>query len=118
MNWQAIGAIGEAVSAILVLITLVYLATQVRYAKNAAADANRLMRAKGVCDMNLQSSTVTDTNLVLAKAHGWDVWYQQLGETFGMKAEDAAKADSANNYWFWLHWGNFLRQITRKTSMN
>jgi hypothetical protein len=29
---------GESLSAILVLITLIYLATQVRYAKNTAAD--------------------------------------------------------------------------------
>ncbi len=47
MNWEAIGALGETLGALLVLITLIYLATQVRYAKNAAADANRLARAKG-----------------------------------------------------------------------
>jgi hypothetical protein len=40
MNWDAIGAMGESLSAILVLITLIYLATQVRYAKNTAADTN------------------------------------------------------------------------------
>ena len=53
MNWEAIGAMGETVGAMLVLITLIYLATQVRYAKNTAADANRLARARGVCDMQL-----------------------------------------------------------------
>ena len=114
MNWEAIGALGETFSAILVLITFIYLATQVRYAKNAAADANRLMRAKGVCDLNLHSSSITETNLILAKAHGWDVWYQQLAEAFGMKAEDAAKADCLNNYWFWLHWGQFSSSNNKK----
>ena len=49
MNWEAIGALGETLGAILVLATLVYLANQVRYAKNAAADANRIARARGVC---------------------------------------------------------------------
>jgi hypothetical protein len=114
LNWEAIGALGEILSAMLVLITLIYLATQVRYAKNAAADANRLMRAKGVCDFNLQSSTVTDTNLIFAKAHGWDAWYKQLAEGFCMNAEDAAKADSVNNYWFWLHWGQFSSTNSKK----
>jgi hypothetical protein len=114
MNWEAIGAIGEMLSAMLVLITLIYVATQVRYAKNAAADANRLMRAKGVCDMNLHSSTVTGANLIAAKANGWDVWYHQLAEEFGLKDEDAAKADSLNNYWFWLHWGQFSSTNNKK----
>jgi hypothetical protein len=57
MNWDAIGATGESLSAILVLITLIYLATQVRYAKNTAADTNRLARAKGVCDYQLACAT-------------------------------------------------------------
>lgn len=42
MNWEAIGAVVEILSAAFVLIALVYLATRVKYAKNAAADTNRL----------------------------------------------------------------------------
>ena len=42
MNWDAIGAIGEIAGAIAVILTLVYLASQVRYAKNATLDQNRL----------------------------------------------------------------------------
>ena len=38
MNWEAISAIGEIFDAPAVLITLVYLATQVRDAKQATAD--------------------------------------------------------------------------------
>ena len=30
MNWEAIGAVGESLSAVAVLITLVYLAVQIR----------------------------------------------------------------------------------------
>lgn len=45
MNWQAIGAAGEAVGAIAVVVTLVYLARQVRQARHeqrvAAIRANR-----------------------------------------------------------------------------
>jgi hypothetical protein len=46
MNWEAIGALA-------VVATLVYLATQVRYAKQAAADQNRLTRANGVREIAL-----------------------------------------------------------------
>ena len=51
MNWEAIGAIGEIVGALAVVLTLGYLANQVRHAKEAAADTNRLERSKGVRDM-------------------------------------------------------------------
>ena len=48
MNWTALGAIGEVIAALAVLITLVYLAVQVRQAKAALhissfQEANRLM---------------------------------------------------------------------------
>ena len=35
MNWEAIGAIGEIVGALAVVLTLGYLANQVRHAKEA-----------------------------------------------------------------------------------
>jgi len=45
MNWQAIGAIGENIGAIAVVITLIYLARQVRHARReqqvAAVRTNR-----------------------------------------------------------------------------
>ena len=37
MNWEAIGAIGDFVGALAVIITLAYLAIQVRHARDAAA---------------------------------------------------------------------------------
>ena len=54
MNWDAIGAVGEILGAFAVVATLVYLASQVRYEKTAAADANRLERAAGVRDLLLE----------------------------------------------------------------
>ncbi|MDA1372383.1 MAG: hypothetical protein O2971_16680 [Proteobacteria bacterium] len=57
MNWEAIGAIGEILGAFAVVATLVYLATQIRYAKEAASDANRIARATGVREFNLAMAT-------------------------------------------------------------
>ncbi len=39
MNWEAIGAIGEILGALAVVLTLGYLAVQVRHTRLAAADA-------------------------------------------------------------------------------
>jgi hypothetical protein len=48
MNWEAIGAVGEIVGALAVLVTLIYLAIQVRHTRRAqqaeAIRANRLER--------------------------------------------------------------------------
>ncbi len=42
MNWDAIGAIGELLSAIAVLVTLVYLAVQVRYSRDLLEENRKL----------------------------------------------------------------------------
>jgi hypothetical protein len=49
MNWDAIGAVGEIVGALTVLITLIYLATQIRQSNRigiTASEANFRMMAK------------------------------------------------------------------------
>jgi hypothetical protein len=107
MNWEAIGAMGESLSAILVLITLVYLATQVRYAKNTAADANRLARAKGVCDYQMACATNDLLAQSVAAANEYGSWYEELSGALGINAEEAMRVDSMNLYWFWLHWGQY-----------
>ena len=107
MNWEAIGAVGETLGAVLVLITLVYLANQVRYAKNAAADANRIARAKGVCDLNLAFAQNPDLHRANTKANGYQGWYEELASELGITVEEAQKADSISIYWIWLHWSQF-----------
>ena len=45
MNWDAIGAIGEVTGAIAVLVTLIYLAVQLRHSTEQARQANAIARA-------------------------------------------------------------------------
>jgi heme/copper-type cytochrome/quinol oxidase subunit 1 len=40
MNWEAIGAIGEILGALAVILTLIYLAVQVRYTKDLVRNQN------------------------------------------------------------------------------
>jgi hypothetical protein len=107
MDWEAIGALGEAVSAILVLVTLIYLATQVRYAKNAAADANRLMRARGVCDFQLACATNDSLSQINSAGNDFGSWYEELSAALGITAEEAMRLDALSLYWIWLHWGQY-----------
>lgn len=48
MNWDAIGAIGEIVGAAAVVLTLGYLAMQIRHSERATTDSNRMARYNGV----------------------------------------------------------------------
>jgi hypothetical protein len=107
MNWEAIGALGESFSALLVLVTLLYLATQVRYAKNAAADANRLARAKGVCDFQLACATNEQMLQSNTAANGWVPWYEELSRALDITTEEAMSVDQLSLYWIWLHWGQY-----------
>jgi len=107
MNWEAIGAIGDFVGALAVIITLAYLAVQVRHAKDAAADTNRLERSKGVRDIML--ATALDRNFVetLTKGLKLSDYYEKIGAELSMSLEEAASFDWAMLYWFWLHWGQY-----------
>ena len=70
MNWEAIGAIGEIVGALAVGLTLAFLAIQVRHAKEAAADTNRLERSQGVRDIMLATSVDSDFREIVSKGLG------------------------------------------------
>jgi len=45
MNWEAVGAIGETIGAIAVVVTLVFLVVQLRHSTRATEESNRLERA-------------------------------------------------------------------------
>ena len=48
MNWEAIGAVGELIGAMAVVITLVFLGLQVRQSIRTMAESNRLERAAAI----------------------------------------------------------------------
>jgi hypothetical protein len=112
MNWEAIGAVGELLGATVVVITLAYLAMQVKSAKLTAADANRLARAKGVTDMQLAylSNNNWDARAAVFKVNGVYSYYEKFAVDMSLSIEDANQADTENVYWFWLHWGQFSSQ--------
>ena len=109
MNWEAIGAVGEILGATAVVVTLAYLAGQVRIARSAAADTNRLTRASGVRQHHL--AVVTNDALLetVSASYGEELvrYYERLGEAFSLSSKEAARLEFSNQYWFWLHWGQF-----------
>ena len=112
MNWEAIGAVGELLGATVVVVTLIYLAMQVKSAKLTAIDANRLARAKGVTDMQLAylSSRNWESMAAIYNANGVCSYYENFAADMNLSVEQAWEADIENIYWFWLHWGQFSSQ--------
>ena len=107
MNWEAIGALGEIVGALAVVLTLAYLAIQVRHAKEATADTNRLERSKGVRDMMLASAADSGLRENLTKGLQLSDYYNEIASNLNMSSDEAASFDWAMLYWFWLHWGQY-----------
>ena len=108
MNWDAIGAIGEILGAAAVVATLAYLAMQVRYAKDASADVNRLSRAEGVRETI--ALTAKNSKMISAwiGAQGSLPQYDKLARSFGLQSvEDGFMVEQICQSWWWLHWGQW-----------
>lgn len=75
MNWEAIGAIGELIGALAVVLTLVYLAVQVRHSKQLLERNEKIAfsqvhqaRADSRLDMHL---SIADSDHVVAVRRIW-----------------------------------------------
>ena len=107
MNWEAISSIGEMVGALAVVVTLGYLAEQVKHAKAATADNSRLIRANGVREMCLEMCRNDALRMTQTKNWGFGVYYEELAEKLGDSVEEATRVDWANCYYFWMYWGQY-----------
>ena len=107
MNWEAIGAIGEIVGAAAVIITLIYLASQVRTARKATLDQNRLTRSAAIREIIL--STANNDNLRAAQMHNWGLsdYYDSLADELGVDSVEASRNEWANAVYFWMYWGQW-----------
>jgi hypothetical protein len=112
MNWEAIGAIGEILGALAVVLTLGYLAVQIRYSRLSAADASRQGRAVGVRELMLSTASDPEIHRLWHKGFKQDVRYETLGKEWGMSAEAAHKLDMVCASWMWLHWGQWASTNT------
>ena len=112
MNWDAIGAIGAILSGMAVVITLAYLAIQVRHARLMAADVNRHFRAEGVGEMLRTIATIPGLAHLWVKACQVEPAYKTIGKDLDISVDEAARVDFVGLYWMWLHWGQYASITT------
>jgi len=64
MNWDAIGAIGELLGALVVLVTLIYLAVQVRHSRDLLEDNKKIATSQAAADLMSRFESI---NLTVAR---------------------------------------------------
>ncbi len=109
MSVQDWGAVGEMLGAIAILVTLVYLATQVRYARHTITDANRTSRAEGIRELN---------GLLMANAEVRAAWNKGMGpgyrrvhddiaDSLGLSFDEASIVITQGANWAFTHWAQY-----------
>ena len=80
MNWDAIGAIGELVGALVVFLTLIYLATQIRIQNQQLQLQNRETRLAG--NQELFKSITEHTQAINSDPELIEIYYQSFTKNF------------------------------------
>ena len=117
MNWDAISAISESIGAVIVVVSLIYVATQIKFAKLAAADVSRHLRSNGVREMGLAMAANPDLRANWMAAGRLDKDYERLAERLGVNVDGAVQLDWIVTSWVWLHWGQY-HSTTTKADIN
>jgi len=111
MDWEAIGAVGESLGAVAVLVTLVYLSVQVRHARTQAKRA--LSQSRGDALRNLIEIELDDrVNRIAVKAddslgaESLAPFVQALTSQTALTEEEARVL-----LWSQVAWWNYFLQI-------
>ena len=100
MNWDAIGALGEIIGALAVLITLIYLAVQVRQAKHQLDLNSAQARAVHMRDLLMPIATDPSLASIMLKAG-----HPPYGD-FGLNSEEAHRFGAWCHAWMQIEQGN------------
>ena len=67
VNWDAIGAMGETIAALAVVLSLLYLATQLRHSTREAQASNRNAMAQITTDLMLRIASDKELSIIFRK---------------------------------------------------
>ena len=113
MTIQDWGAVGEVVGAVAVVVTLAYLATQIRYARLAASDSSRQGRADGVREVLMTTLSNRDFRDAWAKADPeMDSNMAPICDELGLTTEEANLVWHGCCAWTYVHWAQYRSMKT------
>jgi len=105
---QELGSLGELIAALATVATLVYLATQIRYARLAASDVSRQARAESVREMQLISINNHEFREAWNKADpGSGARMKNLSDRLGISVKEAELVWHGCCAWTFIHWSQY-----------
>jgi len=107
MNWEALSAIGELLGATAVVVTLGYLAIQVKFAKQASTDSVTLERAKAIRDGMMAIATDDNLRDSFLKVTATVDWHEAMASELNLNIDESGRSHFLLVFWFWLHWAQF-----------
>jgi len=107
MDWEVISAVTEAVGVFAVVVSLLYLAFQVRFARLAAADSSRTARAIGIREIDLTTVNNPELRQNWIKASNLRSTYEKLGSELNLSVDAALQVDTICQSWMRVHWGQY-----------
>ena len=109
MTIQDWGAIGELVGALAVIVTLAYLAAQIRYARIATADQNRQSRVAAILEINGRLVTNPEARRAFDKVASaeWKAMVSELASIWGVERDEASIVLWEQIDYVWAHWGQY-----------
>jgi hypothetical protein len=105
MNIQDLGALGEIIGAIAIVVTLAYLAIQIRYAKVAVTDQSRQSRAAALREINgrlIDNDELRQTFDKVASPE-WRSMLEELASTWQVSFDEASLIFWSQNDCVWTH---------------
>lgn len=105
MQLENLYFLSQILASLAVMASLIYLATQIRFAKLAAADLSRLTRVTGVRENLRETANNAELRKNWLKSTGLESAYETLGSSLGVGADAAVQIDFMCQSWMWLHWG-------------
>lgn len=109
--------VSQILASLAVMASLIYLATQIRFAKLAAADFSRLTRVTGVRENLRETANSAELRKNWLESSGLRPAYESLGSSLGVDADAAMQIDFMCQSWMWLHWGQYS-SITKQSDLD
>ena len=109
MTLQDWGAVSQIVGTVAILVTLVYLASQVRYARLTVIDANRTNRVEGIRELNGILLNTADVRAVWNKTMGpqYRQVHTDIAESLDLSFDEASVIVTQGANWAYTHWAQF-----------
>ena len=106
MTIQDWGAIGEILSALAIFITLLYLATQIKYMRLTTMDTNRSNRVIGIRDLNGRLVSEPALRNAWNKTIGpnFRKLHTDMVETLDISFDEASLIITQGANWGYTHW--------------